>query len=58
MGLKDWIPAKFGKRPWITIAVIVVAIGALAVIGVYILEQVAETLGADWIKTRIEGMMK
>ncbi len=58
MGLKDSIPDKFRKRPWITIAVIVVAIGALAVIGIYILERVAVTLGADWTRIQIEGMMK
>ena len=50
----EWVPQKFKDRPWITIGVFVVAIVVLTLLGVYVLVQVADTLGADWVRGTLD----
>lgn len=46
----EWVPQKFKDRPWITIGVFVAAIVVLTILGVYVVTQLADTLGADWVR--------
>jgi len=53
----EWVPKKFKDRPWVTIGVFVAAIVVLTVLAVYVLGQVAETLGADWVRLQLNDLI-
>lgn len=50
----EWVPQKFKDRPWITIGVFVAAIVVLTILGVYVVTQLADTLGADWVRNMLD----
>ena len=54
MGIRDWIPNKFKRRPWISIAVVVGAITALVAVVVIALGYIADVFGVEWLKGRAD----
>ncbi len=50
----EWVPQKFKDRPWITIGVFVAAIVVLTILVLYVVVQLADTLGADWVRGMLD----
>lgn len=58
MAIKDWIPEKIKKRPFVTVAVVIGSVVILAFLSIYMLEKACAVLTTEWCQNQLGGIIE